>query len=194
MGWQHEQALLASDIERVRRFDLYYDRRLRDLQTRALKLEFTWLELRLVQELGVAGCGCCVSWIAERVDRDKGYVSRVLKALVEGFEFVEMRKAGHDARFHEYGLTPLGRRWFNGWERYHRDDVRMIIEPLPERARRQLVKAMRQIERILSRSALDNFKEEWIGPRKRAPYLTKARRGDRRKAAGASRFRAAAGR
>ena len=53
-SFEADQALLRQDIERVRHFDRYYDRRLRDLQERALSLEFSWLQLMVVRELGQA--------------------------------------------------------------------------------------------------------------------------------------------
>ena len=185
-----EDQLLSSDIERVRHFDRYYDRRLRDLHVRALILEFSWLELRIVQEIGKVGEARSLSWIADQVQRDKGYVCRALRVLRE-YGFVHRVPSFPDRRFREYDLTQTGRRYFEGWEKFHRDDVRKLVEPLPPYIRRQLVRAMLLIEKIMNRTFLENFEESWYGPRKRAPYFR--RFGARRMAASARRARAAAG-
>ena len=182
--------LLSSDIERVRHFDRYYDRRLRDLHVRALILEFSWLELRIVQEIGNAGEPRSLSWIADQVQRDKGYVCRALKVL-RAYGFVQSATSFPDRRYREYDLTQAGRKHFEGWEKFHREDVHKLVEPLPPYIRRQLVRAMLLIERIMNRTFLENFEESWYGPRKRAPYFR--RFGARRTGRPARRAPAAAG-
>jgi DNA-binding MarR family transcriptional regulator len=158
--------VLHERIEVVRRFDGFYERRLRSAYRVAEVNELTPAELRVFRALGAAGEGACAAWLNARLRMDPSYLSRILqKFQVHGF--VAVRVSELDRRHRDFALTDWGRRVQNSLDDDQRERVRVLLKGLPQRQQRRLVHAMKVVEEILTRDPLEHFLEDWFARRPR---------------------------
>jgi DNA-binding MarR family transcriptional regulator len=108
-------------------------------------------EARLLFEIG--SDGATASELRSRLDLDSGYLSRLLRAL-ERQGLVTTQPAVHDKRVRLAQLTPSGVAELKLLDRRSDRLAQSIIEPLNEKQRDNLVKAMAEVERLLSASAV----------------------------------------
>lgn len=150
---------LPDRIDAVRRFERFYERRLRDAYRAAAVNELTATELRVFAVLDEAEDGGAGAWLNDRLRIDPGHLCRILKKF-QAYGFVAQRPSERDARLREFALTDWGRRVWKSLDDFHCERVMAILEELPDRQQRRLVHAMKVIENILTRDPLENFLEK----------------------------------
>jgi DNA-binding MarR family transcriptional regulator/GNAT superfamily N-acetyltransferase len=135
-------------VEQVRRFNRVVTERVGALNDRFLGRDRPLGEARLLWEIGPDGCE--VRLLRSRLNLDSGYLSRLLRSL-EVAGLVEVSATAADRRVRVARLTRAGHR-----ERATLDEradklARLLLEPLSSEQRERLVKAMREVERLLVR-------------------------------------------
>src|SRR5688572_30679001 len=162
--------LVERDVAQVRRFDRLYERRINEQQARALIHEASWAEMLVIEELGRVSDGRSAAWLIGRLDFDDGYLCRILKGLCLR-RLARCVPSSQDRRVREYGLTSDGRELCQWIETFHRREALSMLDLLPARDRRRLIRAMSTIEKVLARHPLPEFSEPWSSRlRKRARY------------------------
>src|ERR1700681_1220344 len=139
---------LADRIEEVLRFDRFYSRRLREATKAAPVHEGNLAELGILQEL--LHVPCTPGWLSWRLDLDPGYLSRSLRQL-ERMNLVSVLGSDDDRRQRQVSLTDRGGMVARRLEQVREDAVRKILEELPLRQQRRLVRAMNVIIGIFER-------------------------------------------
>jgi DNA-binding MarR family transcriptional regulator/GNAT superfamily N-acetyltransferase len=133
-------------IEQVRSFNRTVTQRIGVLQDEYLARARPLGASRMLWEIGD---GADVRSLRARLDLDSGYVSRVLGALSdEGLVRVEASRA--DKRVRTARLTAKGRRERALLDRRSDDLATSLLEPLNDPQRRQLLDAMKTVERLLT--------------------------------------------
>ena len=143
----------------MRRFDRFYERRIRDEYHAAAVNELSATELRLFAILGEVEGGRASAWLNDRLKIDPGHLSRILKKF-QAYGFVVHRPSERDARLREFELTVWGRRVWKSLEDFHCARILANLEELPERQQRRLVYAMEVIEAVLTRDPMENILEK----------------------------------
>ena len=135
-------------VDQIRRFERFYEKRLRKaLRTAAIE-DFTAADIRVLSELGWSNAGRNGAWLSDRLDLDPSYLRRVLKKL-EAYDLVVSRSSARDARRVDWELTRHGRRFADDIETEYRDRVsRALLDVFPD-AEVRLLDAMSVIMEIL---------------------------------------------
>ena len=162
--------LSAADLEQVLRFDRFCERRINELQRRALINEVSWAGMLVLQELAAVQGGRSAAWLLGKMDFDRGYLSRVLRELC-GRDLAVCEVSPRDRRLREYELTSDGRelaRWIDDFVRL---EALYMLDLMLPRPRRRLIRAMQAVESLLKQHLLPKFAAPWTSPlRKRARY------------------------
>ena len=170
MEYPRHRDLRESDIAQVRRFDRLVERRVNELQRRALISEVSWAGMLVIQELVQVQGGRSVAWLRGRIDLDRGYLCRVMQELCAR-ELVRCQRPDRDRRLREFELTRDGVEQAAIIEAIHRREALHMLDLLLPRERRRLVRAMRTVEQVLTDHPLPEFSEPWTSAaRKRARY------------------------
>jgi DNA-binding MarR family transcriptional regulator len=170
MNTARNPTLRAEDVAQVRRFDRLCERRIADLQERALINETSWAQMLVLEELSAVPDGRSVAWLRGRIPLDRGYMCRVLKDL-QARGVVRCHRSGSDRRLREYELTQAGNRLAKWINTFHEREILFMLDLMPRRDARRLVQAMRTVETQLRRHTLPRFCEPWRSAlRKRALY------------------------
>jgi DNA-binding MarR family transcriptional regulator/GNAT superfamily N-acetyltransferase len=107
---------------------------------------------RLLFEIGPSGCA--VRRLRARLDLDSGYLSRLLRGLEdEGLVTIENDTA--DRRVRVARLTPNGEAERTLLDQRSDDLAASLLEPLRPAERTELLSAMRDVERLLTASAVE---------------------------------------
>ena len=160
--------MLGQNVAAVRHFSRYYTRRIGVLQDSLLGSGLTLPQGRLLFE--IAQCEPAPATpgaLAASLGLDAGYVSRLLAAL-EARGLVTREASASDGRSVVLKLTTAGRTAFDAIDARSRDEVARLVGGLSPPAQRQVVAAMRLIEREL----------ECGGDRKPVPVIRDPRPGD----------------
>lgn len=142
---------LEADIAAMRRFNRFYTQRIGVLRQGLLQSRFSLTEARLLFELAHRsdrGDDLAASQLCRELDLDPGYVSRILRRF-ERAGLLRRRPAPKDARRSLLAITPKGRAAYAPLDKRSRAEISGFIKPLGEPGRRQLIKAMGQIESLL---------------------------------------------
>lgn len=134
-------------VERVRRFNRFYTRRIGALRAGLLGSPHPLPEARLLYELGRRG-SCSASELSGDLDLDPGYLSRLLHKLRRQ-GLVRAERSREDARRSLLSLTGRGHRSFAMLDGRSRAEVGAMLGELPAVERSRLVGAMETIERLL---------------------------------------------
>jgi len=153
-------------IEHVRAFNRFYTRRIGVLHEGLLHTDFTLTESRLLWELAHRD-DLTATQLAQELDLDAGYLSRLLRALKER-GLIRSTRAKDDARHQHLNLTAAGRRAFAPLDERSRQDIGTLLDALPETHQQQLLASMASVERLLDHAE----------PRKTAYLLRPHRPGD----------------
>ena len=140
---------LDARIDAVRRFTRFYTQRIGMLRQGLYASPWSLAEVRVLYELAQASERLVASDLAQRLQLDAGYLSRILRGFV-GRGYVRKSRAASDARRHELKLTPAGRKAFAPLDRASHDEIADLLAPLPDAAQRRLVGAMRTVEALLA--------------------------------------------
>src|SRR4051794_6219275 len=137
----------AAAVATVRRFNRTITQRVGALSDRFLARERALGASRLLWEIGTGGCE--VRELRARLGLDSGHTSRLLRAL-EAEGLVRVEPGDTDRRVRVARLTRAGLAERRLLDRRSDDLARSLLDPLDERRRDELVRAMATVERILA--------------------------------------------
>ncbi len=148
----------APRIEAVRRFNRFYTRQIGLLQEGLLESPYSLTEARVVYELAHHE-RTTATHLAEELDLDPGYLSRILARFHE-LGLVEKEPSERDRRRNLLSLTHEGREAFSRLNHASRSEIEAMLVGLSDGEQRSLVESMSTIERLLGAAA-----------EHRAPYI-----------------------
>jgi DNA-binding MarR family transcriptional regulator/GNAT superfamily N-acetyltransferase len=134
-------------ISQVRRFNRIVIQRVGALDDRFLARDRPLGESRLLWEIGANGCN--LRSLRARLGLDSGYLSRLLRSL-ERAGLVTVQPGEPDRRVYTARLTPAGRRERELLDRRSDELAESFLEPLTGSQRDRLVRAMGDVERLLT--------------------------------------------
>ncbi len=137
----------VAQISRVRRFNRTVTQRVGALHNDYLAGQRTLGEARLLWEIGPDGCD--VRELRSRLDLDSGYVSRLLRAL-EADGLVTMATGPDDRRVRRATLTAGGAAERARYDERSDELAWSMLAPLAAHERDRLVRAMGEVERLLT--------------------------------------------
>jgi DNA-binding MarR family transcriptional regulator len=137
----------AEQIARVRAFNRDYTRRIGVLSEGLLDSPYSLTEVRVMYEIAHRS-GITAAELADDLDLDRGYLSRVLKRF-ETKRLLAKVSSPDDGRRQHLRLTPAGQRVFEPLERRSQEQVKEMLTALDEERRRALLRAMEVIQSAL---------------------------------------------
>src|SRR6185312_5911208 len=142
----------AEQIARVRAFNRDYTRRIGVLSEGLLDSPYSLTEVRVMYEIAHRS-GVTAAELADELDLDRGYLSRLLKGF-ETKKLLVKTASPEDGRRQHLRLTPAGQRGFEPLERRSQDQVKGMLTALDEEHRGALLKGMEVIQSALAGSAV----------------------------------------
>jgi DNA-binding MarR family transcriptional regulator/GNAT superfamily N-acetyltransferase len=142
----------ATMVDQVRSFNRTVMQRIGALNDGFLGRRRPLGEARLLWEIGPDGSE--LRSLRSRLDLDSGYVSRLLRAL-EADGLVTVAPSEADRRTRTARLTKAGLAERNVLERRSDDVARSFLEPLTANQQERLVKAMGDVERLLTAALVE---------------------------------------
>jgi len=140
----------ATQIARVRAFNRDYTRRIGVLSEGLLDSPYSLTQVRVMYEIAHRS-GVTAGELAEGLDLDRGYLSRMLKGF-ETRKLLVRTPAPEDGRRQHLRMTPAGMRVFAPLEKRSQEQVRGMLTALDEERRRVLLEAMDTIQNTLDTS------------------------------------------
>lgn len=131
----------------LREFNRFYTHRLGVLNEGLLDSPFSLAEVRAMYELYVRG-PAMPSELADRLDMDRGYLSRLLARLDEQ-GLLQSKASQADRRSRSVSLTRKGKTAFARLDAKSQAQAAELIAPLDSRGRRRLMSALREMRRAL---------------------------------------------
>jgi len=138
-------------IEAIRRFNRFYTRRIGVLQEGLLDSPFTLAQARVLFEVATQTAPTA-GRLAEILDLDPGYLSRILQGFINR-RLITRRRSPEDLRRAQISLTARGRKAFNEMDRKSRKATGDMIGPLSATQRERILGAMHTLEQALAPSA-----------------------------------------
>jgi DNA-binding MarR family transcriptional regulator/GNAT superfamily N-acetyltransferase len=145
----------------VRRFNRVVTQRVGALSDRYLARSRTLGASRVLWEIGTEGCE--VRTLRTRLGLDSGQLSRLLRTL-EADRLIELTASPADARIRLARLTSTGLTERRLLDARSDELAASILEPLNGQQRKQLVSAMRTVERLITTSLIDIRIADPAGP------------------------------
>lgn len=147
---------MSDAIAVVRRFNRSYTRRIGVLEDSFLGMGMPLGPARVLFEIGAAPAATMTTQaLRERLGLDSGYLSRLLRRL-ESDGLVAVTPDPADRRRRQVSLTEAGRGRWRELECRSDDQARLIVDPLTERQRERLVRALSEAD-LLVRAATVEF-------------------------------------
>jgi len=140
-------SISAEQIARVRAFNRDYTRRIGVLADGLLDSPYSLTEVRVMYEIAHRN-GITAAELADELDLDRGYLSRLLKGF-ETQRLLARQASQEDGRRQHLRLTPAGRRVFEPLERRSQEQVEAMLADLDEGRRGAVLKAMEVIQSAL---------------------------------------------
>src|SRR6266700_1151166 len=137
-------AVSATQIARIRAFNRDYTRRIGVLSEGLLDSPYSLTQVRVMYEIAHRS-GVTAGELAEELDLDRGYLSRLLKGF-ETKKLLVRTPAPEDGRRLHLRMTPAGMRVFAPLEKRSQAQVRGMLTALDEERRRVLLEAMDMIQ------------------------------------------------
>jgi DNA-binding MarR family transcriptional regulator/GNAT superfamily N-acetyltransferase len=134
-------------VAQVRRFNRVVTRRVGALDDRFLARDRPLGEARVLWEIGAEGCD--LRSLRARLGLDSGYLSRMVRSL-ERAGLVTVQPGEPDRRVYTARLTPAGSGERELLDRRSDERAASLLEPLTEAQRDRLVRAMDDVERLLT--------------------------------------------
>jgi DNA-binding MarR family transcriptional regulator len=158
---------MSDPVAVVRRFNRSYTQRIGVLEDSFLGLGMPLGPARLLFEIAAAPQGAAAAGasaaqatvtthaLRERLGLDSGYLSRLLRRL-EADGLVRVTHDPRDRRRRQVTLTEAGRERWRELERRSDDQARLIVDPLTQRQRERLARALSEAD-LLVRAATVSF-------------------------------------
>jgi len=153
---------LSPRVDTVRRFNRFYTRRIGVLQEGWLNSPFSLTEARVLYEL-VHREKPTSTVVRNSLELDAGYLSRILSSF-EKRGLIEKTPSEEDGRQSILALTEEGRAQFAPVDEQTNEQVGAMLGKLNENEQRELIEAMRSIEKVLAPA-------EHAESAAKAPYL-----------------------
>ncbi len=134
----------TEQIARVRAFNRDYTRRIGVLSEGLLDSPYSLTEVRVMYEIAHRE-GVTAATLADELDLDRGYLSRLLKGF-EGKKLLMRTASKEDGRRQHLRLTALGKRVLEPLEQRSQEQVRTILASLSDERRRAVLAAMDVIQ------------------------------------------------
>jgi DNA-binding MarR family transcriptional regulator/N-acetylglutamate synthase-like GNAT family acetyltransferase len=134
-------------IARLRAFNRFYTEVLGLLHDGLLETPYSLAESRVLFELG-AGGDTSPGLLADRLELNPGYISRVLSALKRR-GLVRSEGSPDDGRRQNVSLTKEGRKAFKSLDDRSSRQIRELLGPLSEDGQQRLLAAVHEIESLL---------------------------------------------
>ena len=141
-------AVSATQIARVRAFNRDYTRRIGVLSEGLLDSPYSLTQVRVMYEIAHRS-GVTAGELAEELDLDRGYLSRMLKGF-ETKKLLVRTPAPEDGRRQHLRMTLAGMRVFAPLEKRSQEQVRGMLTALDEERRSVLLEAMDTIQNALN--------------------------------------------
>jgi DNA-binding MarR family transcriptional regulator/GNAT superfamily N-acetyltransferase len=144
-------------IAAFRRFNRIYTRFLGTLNEGFLRTEYTLAEGRVLYELATGsapGAETQAKAIAQALDLDAGYLSRILTKL-EKAGLVERTTSKDDSRAVDLRLTPRGRVVFRTLNQRAEKQARTLLQSLPASLRARFIAATQTIQSVVQEKQRD---------------------------------------
>ncbi|MDQ3766138.1 MAG: bifunctional helix-turn-helix transcriptional regulator/GNAT family N-acetyltransferase [Actinomycetota bacterium] len=142
---------VAGRIAHLRAFNRFYTELLGLLREGLLDTPYSLAESRILFELGSPGSGSPTE-LAERLQLDLGYVSRVLSKLKDR-GLVVSENSKDDRRRQVLSLTAEGRKAFRGLDQKSSAQIRHLLHGLSEDGQERLVACTKEIEALLGEAS-----------------------------------------
>jgi DNA-binding MarR family transcriptional regulator/predicted N-acetyltransferase YhbS len=149
---------MADPVAVVRRFNRSYTQRIGVLDDSFLGMGMPLGPARLLFEVGAVpatGLVPTTQTLRERLGLDSGYLSRLLRRL-ERDGLIKVAPDPGDRRRRQVILTAAGHECWKELERRSADQARLIVDPLTERQRERLARALSEAD-LLVRAATVRF-------------------------------------
>lgn len=140
-------AVSKAETDALREFNRFYTRRLGVLNEGLLDSPFSLAESRVMYELYANG-PAMPSELADRLDMDRGYLSRLFARLDEQ-GLLKSETSATDRRSRTIRLTRKGRTAFAKLDAKSQAQAAELIAPMDVRARRKLMSALREMRRAM---------------------------------------------
>jgi DNA-binding MarR family transcriptional regulator/N-acetylglutamate synthase-like GNAT family acetyltransferase len=134
-------------VESIRSFNRFYTKRIGVLSGRLLDSAFSLPEVRVMFELSSSGA-LSVTQLAENLDVDRGYMSRVTTSLHRR-RIIARSKSSSDGRVRFLELSKEGKRAFAILDRRSSRQVEQMLGSLTQDDQSKIVAAMTTIQGIL---------------------------------------------
>jgi DNA-binding MarR family transcriptional regulator len=139
----------GADVDAVRRFNRFYTRLIGALDEGHLQSAYSLAEVRVLYELAHRP-GTTAVELSRDLGLDEGYLSRILRRFNRE-RLLRRTPSEHDRRRTLLSLTAKGERTFAPLNTGARDHVEVLIAALSTKERKELIEAMRAIEKLLHR-------------------------------------------
>ena len=142
---------LTPSVDAVRAFNRFYTKTIGVLGDHLLDSPYSLTEMRVLYELAHREAPAAAT-LAKDLGLDPGYLSRILHRFARQ-GLVARARSKTDARQTLLRLTARGRTTFAPYEQRSKDEVAALLRPLPDARRREVVSAMKTVERALGGGA-----------------------------------------
>src|SRR6059036_896514 len=140
----------SSYVDRVRRFNRFYTRRIGLLQEELLQSPFSLTEVRVLYEIAHREKSTATE-LSNELGLDGGYLSRILGNF-EKSGLVSRTPSATDARQSLLALTPRGQKIFSSLDRQQSAEVAAMLGKLHVSEQKHLASSMQRIEELLGES------------------------------------------
>jgi DNA-binding MarR family transcriptional regulator/N-acetylglutamate synthase-like GNAT family acetyltransferase len=138
---------MEKSVDRVRRFNRFFTRRIGVLREGLLHTPYSLTEARILLEIAHRDSPTA-SELSRELGLDPGYLSRTL-ARLEGQGLIERVRSSSDGRRRLLSLTSAGEEAFSLLDARSREEVGEMLGRLSEGDRARLLDAMQTIENVL---------------------------------------------
>lgn len=140
---------MNSVVHAIRKFNRFYTNILGLLDQHLLQSEFSLSEARVLFEIGHSG-NCTATMLIDKLRLDAGYLSRMIKRF-EKQELIYRVRSDEDGRLFYLSLTKRGKDMLSQLDALSDEQIRLLINHLPEHEQGRIAHHMTDIEHILSR-------------------------------------------
>lgn len=134
-------------VERVRKFNRFYTKRMGLLNPGYLRTKFPLTQARILFEIAHRDRPTARDMIQE-LEIDAGYVSRILSAF-EKDGFIQKSSSESDNRLQHLAFTTKGKKTFSELNKKSNEEIEGILQDLSEEDQNRLQQAMNILENVL---------------------------------------------
>jgi DNA-binding MarR family transcriptional regulator/RimJ/RimL family protein N-acetyltransferase len=141
-------------IVKIRSFNRFYTNLLGLLERTLLKSDYSLTEVRIMFELNRLSA-TTASELVKLLQLDPAYLSRIMSGF-EKINLIRKKKSNQDMRKQLISLTSKGKKVISELQDKANEQIKMLLDNIPDEKQNQLTKAMNIIERILKTETLNS--------------------------------------